>query len=454
MKKAIALLTACLFALSAASCGAEKPKDAETAKEKPKVEVYAPGDVLSGALEVAMISSAGYDTFINLFRAEHPGVTVDLITFPSASTARTILSTKIMSGDCYDIIDMWTMPQREYADSGYLVDLEAYMQSDPTFDMGDYNANIFEAMRHKGGLYTMPSGYRCDFISINKNAPAALLEEFAVLDSIGLMQMIDMYNRSGMQGEWGLYKTKSLFFELQNGMENYMDFENGTCNFNTPEYVEKLKLYLDVLGVEDKAFQPTPYEPDANGVYRYNDGPLAAEYLFNDTRWDNYALHLEYDERHFIHTIPYTGDDGAVYARPFEMHSITSFCEDKALAWEFLKFVTSSEPQLARGGFGIPTNRAALENTLTWSLTNEVEYYEESGGPYPTVVEDEFIANGLALYTGLNDMPAAVHIFGGTDGASYDSIFNEELQAFVAGSSTAEQTAANLQARISIALSE
>jgi len=448
MKKTIAILTVCLAVFGLAACGAP------TSKEE-AVKVYAPDEELIGTLEVAIAYPAGYEQFISAFKVKHPGVDVKLTTFPDVGTAYTILGTKFMAGECYDVIDIQGLPLRNYADKGYLTDLSAYMEADANYNKAAYNTYVFEAMQHNGALYAMPSGYRYDFISINKNAPAALIEEFSKLDGISLTQMIDMYNRSGMQEELTLYKSPSMIYELSKSMDSYIDYTNKTCNFNTPEFIDKIKTYRDVFGAEDLGLQPNETSMDANGVARYNDGALATMYLFNDSMLTrDFYLHLGYDELSFGPTKPLVNDDGALQARVYEAHAITSFCEDKALAWEYLKFVSSTEPQVARGLYGAPTNRAALEAIFMDELTHVVNVYKENGGPYPSVAEDEFIANALALFTNTSNLPVRVQLDLGLEESSLTRIFRSELELFVTGSSTAEQAAENIQKRISLALSE
>jgi|GEM_PF-3490937 len=451
MKKALALLTACLTVFGMVACGEAKPKE----DEKPAVAVYAPEDVLTGTLAVAVAYPAGYDMFTNAFKAKHPGVDVKLTTFPDTTTAFTILGTKFMAGECYDVIDVSALPVREYADKGYLVDLSAYMDADTHYDKSAYNTNILDAMRYKNALYTMPSGYRFDFVSLNKNAPASLIEEFSRLDGVSLLQMIDMYNRSGMQEELALYKSPSLLYAMQKDIESYIDFENKTSHFNTPEFISKIQTYLDFFGTAELGLQPNETQPDANGVNRYNDGALAAMYLFNDSMLTrDFYLHLGYDELYFGHTKPIVNDSGALQVRTYETHAITSFCEDQALAWEYIKFVTSAEAQIPRGLYGAPISREALETLITDDLTTAMNIYKKGGGPFPPIAEDAFIANALSLYTNASNLPASVPLDIGLGATSLVPLMREELQSFISGSITAAQAAENIQKRISIALSE
>jgi len=446
MKRAIAILAACLILCGITSCGAKPNED---------VKVYAPEDTLTGTLEIAVISTYGYDTFVNAFTTKHPGVDIKLTSFPNPQTANTILSTKFMAGEGFDIIDLSTLPVREYADKGYLVDLSAYMEADMNFDKTAYNANVFDAMRYKGMLYTMPSAYRHDFVSINKNAPAALIEEFSQLKSISLTKMIDMYSRSGMQNDFTIYKNPSMLYAMSKDMETYIDYEAKTCSFNTPAFIEKIQLYKEAFGAVENAGNYNLLQPDALGVNRMNDGEYSAMYLFNDSRAisDSY-LHMGYDELYFSPPKPLVDDNGALYARPLEVHAITSFCEDKALAWEFIKFVTSEEAQALRGAFGVPVHLVAMETLVAAELMNTLEYYNENGGPYSPIDETQFIANALAIYTGASELPISINMNIGLDASSIEVILWNELEAFATSSVTAEQAAENIQKRISIALSE
>jgi len=193
----------------------------------------------------------------------------------------------------------------------------------------------------------------------------------------------------------------------------------------------------------------------ANGElgYSYGGGALglleqpdqALKYLFYDDicSADMYLI-PDCEERKFTHFIPVVRENGTLIALPLDAFAISEASKNKELAWDFIKYLTTTE---VPGYYGkvFHVNRqlfSAYVNTeILWN-TNEIERLL---GEFEPLETSEQILTRLEAY---GEMPMEFQ----TD-FMRDEI-KKIIQSFYDGFFTAEQAASELQNKVSLYLME
>jgi ABC-type glycerol-3-phosphate transport system substrate-binding protein len=121
--------------------------------------------------------------------------------------------------------------------------------------------------------------------------------------------------------------------------------------------------------------------------------------------------------------------------------------ENKQLAWEFIKFLSSMEANTDVFVPSLPVKKEVYDKILTESIGNYFDMMTEEGLS-PAGDPEEAKAAAKAKLDSYAAMPMMAQT------SPYFEILQENLQLFADGAITAEQLAADLQNKISIALME
>ena len=131
---------------------------------------------LTGELTIRHV--AGGDNlqyFAKLFQQLHPGVEVTMVPTYSSQTEWSQspdthvpqLSTELMGGEAYDVVDVSMLETYRFAKSGLFEDLLPWMESDPAIDQEDFYGNILEALKTDGKLYGLTWGVNYQALCVN-----------------------------------------------------------------------------------------------------------------------------------------------------------------------------------------------------------------------------------------------------------------------------------------------
>jgi len=164
----------------------------------------------------------------------------------------TRLTTDIISGRAPDILDLTYLPFDSYVARGFLMDLNPFLDADPTINRSDLFGNILNADEVEGNLYRISPTFRINTImghpAVVGNDEGWTIEEFrAVLET-----------NSQADVPLGANFTNRMF--LYNAFNhnhcNFVNWESGTVYFDSAGFIELLELanlfpsgarYLDML---------------------------------------------------------------------------------------------------------------------------------------------------------------------------------------------------------------
>jgi len=302
------------------------------------------------------------------------------------------INTELMAGKGADILQIDVIPYYKYADGGYLEDLQQYMDSDPDFNEADYRMNIMDAVKYKNKQYIFPLSIAFSFFAYDTSFfTDSQREAIQASNKFTIEQLISIADGAFtgdnyMFGLSGGYQSSSIFGSLL--AENYtsfVDIANKKAYFDdgrfeqlllsVNEYVEKGYIkdaaeLEDVIwaGGEDGFARPNP---DERFYYKLESHASLLQNFDKELELTNipyYTPAYGYDKDDAIAGIA-ADYNGGVPCRTYYMYALNSNSKNKAIAWEFIKFLASEEMQSQHEMIGIPVNRNVFRENEETHLT-------------------------------------------------------------------------------------
>lgn len=331
----------------------------------------------------------GIDLIAEEFEAMHPGVKITIeagISDEEYSTTdetlyRTIesrytqnLIAELMSGEAPDIIDMSGLSIPRYSESGLLCDLYSFGDFDDALPEDEYFTNMLKAAETDKGLFAIPIAGKPSWVWVNQEVAGLLDVDLKAMESINAQDVIDMFN-AAVDG--GLVEDSFVVAEgmTANSLFSYqypdlLDEGTGQARFNTEEGRALLE------GVKGLRF---PRKVSELASYSGNTG---APPVFDKSTWlimggspiktdlVNYTLGSLKAE-----PIPEGTINGHRMFSSLYVYAISQNCQNKELAWEFLKFALSFN-NIDENGKAICTAGLYEEG----KTVNKSDYYQEKNG--------------------------------------------------------------------------
>lgn len=340
----------------------------------------------------------------------------------------------LLSGNVPDIMLIGDDYQM-LSNKGLFEDMRPWMENDPDFHEEDYMMNVLEACSYKGHLERIPWGFYV-------NTMIAKTEFIGDRTNLTPDEILGLDLPEGMQYLYGrTFRTEEIGSLLMNTMNNFVDYENASCTFDSEEFIGLLKLVNTI---------PTGTLPEGDYCYQENRVLL---YRTNMASLRDYHMHHEVTFGNADITLCGIGCDGGSLMMTDGI-AVSAQSKEKEAAWEFIKFNLREEQQY----FGeeqqqncLPVNRAALEHFLADATLPHDErhttYLQMDG---ESVEYDEATQEELTFFQSYLD---SLHT-STLDDTKIKSIVQEESGKYFAGDCTAESAAKAIQGRVSLYLSE
>ena len=330
-----------------------------------------------------------------------------------------VLRTKIMAGQSPDLFAFYSDGNQAppLAPRAVCADLRELL---PDVTDDSLLPGLFDLLTQDGALYELPLTVRVDTLIMPSNlidSPGVTLEDLEIA-------------REKMPSGWvpvDSWNTPENLFGLTAAfcIGRFTDRENGTCNFETQEFINILDWCRNWGG----------------------DGstPEAPEKTLMKLGWISSLSWLASREdiaKEWFDGAGYTyagypvGSGGSAYLVLTSLGVSTS-CQNLAGAKAFLAYCFSGKQES-----GLPANRKALREELAqYKLGNRTNWYGE-----PETISEADEEKFMELL-------GSVTVLEGMD-KSLEDILSEEANAYFAGAATAEQTARTIQSRASLYLQE
>ena len=314
-----------------------------------------------------------------------------------------------------DLSNVYWMPYRQMAQKGYLEDLWPYIENDPDLGRESVLEAPLKAAEVDGGLYM-------------------LFSEFAINTLIGSKDMF------GDRWGWTMEEMKEAFASMppdstvlqfdatqyrvfrtlmSHMLDQYVDWEAGECHFDNDDFrgmVEFLKLFPAECDTGLKG-----QEIKKRIVWDRLDGQQMLETVtfgeLSDVQFDNYCFNGGAD---YIGYPTADGSPGRSFVPFGSKLSMSSVCQNKEAAWEFMRKLIL--PRYGRNTgllraidmeqIRIRVNRREYEDAIYMDLKRakmyKIDYHPispYSGGPewryyYPVQEDADLYERVIATTTG------------------------------------------------------
>lgn len=330
-----------------------------------------------------------------------------------------------------DIIDVNVIDVALLKDKQLLEDLEPWLKKSKVISREEITDAAYEAGMLDGKLYSIVPRY--SIVGVVTSGNAIGMEGFTMKDYAAKAAENPDARVNAPSNTINLLRQT-----LPGMMDRFVDWEKGKCKFDGKEFSEFLSLLKD-MNVDLINAGGDMYNRFHSGV---EQGTVLYD-LFYCPGPKNYYSNIT-KKKDKLEMIGYpTRDREAFYTvYPQQRYAIYSKSKCKEGAWAFLEFLLSEEQQSWSesdfGGTVFPANRNALERYLTRSASEE----EEAEG-----MEE---AREAVRYMLAHAHPSQI------DGRNSEIfyIISEELEAFLRGDKSLEDTADVIQRRASLYMAE
>ena len=339
------------------------------------------------------------------------------------------LNADIVSRNAPDIIDLSDIDVGTYISKGVLEDLYPYLKRDFSTKKENFVSGILQLYEVDEGLYGIPIGYSLETL-MGKKVIVGETSQWTVDKMLKLLEQLP----AGVSLIDNLGPVGLLRIVLQMGMDEYVDWENGTCSFNSMEFMKVLKLAESMEGIP------------INGSVEEN---LASDRLLLNRAYissvEDYKDAFDVFHEEEVVGIGYpsaTGGSSLIY--PYLPTGITSMCKDKEAAWEFVSSLLNEEFQENHVRFNFPIRVSSLEKEFQQAMTPDEKRWN--------LKEDEMLPT--------QDDVDKLYMLINTSGGNYVfdkniwNIIEEEAEVYFYGKRTIEETVEMIQNRVEVYLSE
>ena len=309
---------------------------------------------LSGELVVSELWDMGvFNGFIEKFMEKYPDVTVRTEAlsdqdsyYGSDMESMLEIKTKIMTGECGDIVCTEVLDSRQCGEQGLFEDLYEWMEADPDFRREDYFSSMFKAFETDGRLYQFTLQAIPAYFKLNRKFLDDAGAEHTG-DTISFWEMADLYDQVQAVEENPVYLTNLAWAaamgtcDMLGGLEMGYFVENNA--FHTSEYMEYLMRNHKMTSSLELRYASDPLKRAEGSELPHDDDLsvlVASLYPMSDyEKWNQ----LFQEGTEVTKAFRYEGLHGERPLISYLSLSISSFSKNKELAWEFLKFIMSEE---------------------------------------------------------------------------------------------------------------
>lgn len=370
---------------------------------------------------------------IREWNVQNPGCPIEVVDYSVYGTQDSSLSAAklladMVAGDIPDIYDFSlssidTIPSSaQFARRGLLEDLYPYIDNDPELSREDFIPGVMSAMEIDGGLYELvPSfslvttfassqvlGYNAELTYKDLNFMAANSEYF---DSV-----FDNY-RGRM---WLLGNI------LDASGSKLVDWSKGECYFDS-DYFRSLLETMKAMPEDGEEMQSNILNEDMG----MSAGLLY--YIITNDLWMASSAPLAYGEDYCFPGLPELGS--AIY--PNCCYGISAYSQNKEQCWQFLRQFLTRE---YGSRFYLSPRKDALAQRVedTWTGFADIQQYHP---------------HGLEAMEKLRDIAMNCSTVMRHDPEIWQIVYSQSL-AYFAGDKSLEETAYQIQSRVSLYMAE
>ena len=358
------------------------------------------------------------------------------------------------SGIVADLILTNGLPYESFANKGLFLDLSDRITA---YTDADYFTSFFDALRYGDKLYHLGFSYSIETIEGKKD----IIGDKQGLTSAEFMQLIKNLP-SGTKAFGDMTKSSAVYTLISMNIASFVDYNNNTCTFNSPEFKEMLEFCNTFPSDDD---MNKIYEENQNywadQQYQYINGTTALKQTWiSNLRYGYQERMSSFDNTDVIrigYPVGQNGGNGGTF-NTYDTVAISANSQFKDECWDFMQSMLGDEYQESLS-WSMPISRKAFDKMA--EEAKKPQTYKDINGK--EIVEPFTIWRGDEEIK-VPDMPQSYadevksYIEGIRSVSRYDTqlmeMINEETQKYFSGDQTSDQTINMIQSRASLYLSE
>ena len=258
-------------------------------------------------------------------------------------------TTAVAADDSIDIICFDQIAQaRNFASKGLLLDMYEFLDSDKDLSKDDFLPNIISACEFDGKLASLPTRFTVSTV-VGKQSDVGTEPGWTVED----MQNLLASKPEGTQLFYGMTRDMALSYCLNLGYRNYVNEDEGKCNFNCQEFMDVLK-FANMFPAEFE------YEDDVDEAVLMNEGKVLLSSMMLGDFGELQLYEAIFNDKLTYIGYPTTEGNGAMLYLT-NMYGISKNCDEKEAAWEFLREIYMPGENSEDSGYGYSTNKKEYE---------------------------------------------------------------------------------------------
>ena len=373
----------------------------------------------------------------------------------------TTLQNEILAGNSPDVFALSNFNRRsEWISSGMFTDLYKLMEQDEQFDASAFFPNLLTEFESGGKLYELVSRFYIKTIMSKR--------EFVPYDGWTAGEFIDFAASLPEDAYLFDYSMPGDMFDflLSGSMDSLIDYEKGSCNFDSDEFRKILEFaynnndewsYASSLSGDELM----DYNQDRNKPYREGKILLNDCYIHDIGNYLSELVGMGAEDAVFVGYPADHGNGSVLY--PTESYAISEKSPVKAGAWEFVKFIVGSDDSDLYRSWGFSSMISRFDAEAEQMLDQHF-FFQYNGGysSWSGDREDNYLedrTDGVLRDVTTADIEAIeTLIMGAQAGLDTESkvleIIGEEAEMYFAGDKTLDETAKVIQSRVGIYIAE
>ena len=330
-----------------------------------------------------------------------------------------------------------------FVSKGMNADLYELIDNDPDLSRDDFLPNILSACEYDGNLAFLPTTFSLQTV-IGKADDVGTTPGWTIDDMKALLAS----KPEGTQLFTGMDRTTALTTLMNLGYNDFVDWENATCNFDSQEFID----VLEFANMFPEEYEWSEDAEDSSVLMSQGRQLLDTYYLSDFEQVQIYRAIFGGDVT-FI-GYPTTEGNGAMLSLNSPI-GISKNCDDVEGAWQFLRTLylpdKSSDDNDYSYSYGFSVRKDKFEKYCTDAMKKN-----ENGGSSWSWGEFE-IEIQPATQEEVDQVKDLVYNTTAVAGAVSDDITNiitEEAAAYFSGQKSAEDVAGIIQSRMQVYLSE
>ncbi|MCM1529115.1 MAG: hypothetical protein NC093_03865 [Alistipes sp.] len=341
---------------------------------------------------------------------------------------------------------------------GALVDMYQFMGKDGAPAKEDLVESVLKGMETDGKLYAMPFDFSVRTVVVKSKF---FSEENWTVDDL-----IEVYNNmpEGVSlYQYGDNTKQRAFSALAVEGSSFLDYKNGTCSFDSPEFIKILEFAdrfenrNDIADTDRDEYDDDWYSEQEMALR--NDKALLYDMWLDDPREYKRVRDGYFGDDVTLVGAPSTDGSGATM-QVYDSASIMSSSPSKDACWKFVSQYLTEDYQGGDEMYNLPILKSAFDKKLDETMSKP--YWTDENGKKQEYDDQIWLAGEEIKIKPLTqeerDYIADYILNAKFTNYYYDdeiqSIINEEVEAFFAGEKSAQDAADIIQNRVSILISE